>query len=118
MELRESSRTVQTSPGEAGVGAEPTADATLPTNDVELAGALAGGPGTVHRVGKWRRIYDRPRPEPAGALEWHLSARIRPSKTWQAKARQSQAFVRVPAVILIFLAVTTAVLIVRTIATH
>jgi len=66
----------------------------------------------------WRRIYDRPGPELADALEWHRPARMPPSKNRQAKARQSQAFVRVPAVILKFLVVATAVLIVRTIATH
>jgi hypothetical protein len=40
------------------------------------------------------------------------------SKNWQAKGRQSQVFGRVLAVILIFLAVATAVLIVLTIVTH
>lgn len=96
MELRESSRTVQTSPGQAGVGAthrqtctfprrseesfevtelappsplavtgqigpfhasssyllEPTADGALLTSNVELAGELVGGVGTL-RSAAW-----------------------------------------------------------------
>jgi hypothetical protein len=41
-----------------------------------------------------------------------------PPKNWQAKALQSQAFVRVLAVTLILLAIATAVLIVLVIATQ
>jgi hypothetical protein len=41
-----------------------------------------------------------------------------PPKNWQAKALQSQVFVRVLAVTLILLATATAVLIVLVIATH
>ena len=45
-------------------------------------------------------------------------AEMPPPKNWQAKALQSQVFVRVLTVTLILLAVATAVLIVLTIATH
>ena len=67
---------------------------------------------------EWRRIYDRPGPELAGALEWHRPARMPPSKNSQAKCRQSQVSGRVLTVIQIFLAVATTVLIVLTVATH
>ena len=48
----------------------------------------------------------------------YRAAEMPPPKNWQAKALQSQVFVRVLTVTLILLAVATAVLIVLAIATH